>query len=126
MKIGVEIEYWVVDETGRICTGQDLLDVHKYVVPEFVGPLIEIQTSPLDDGLAIRRELQQTLRTVLGAAEARGKHLVPLGTPLTSKSMSVTSKRGELLEQIYGNRLEYAKHCAGTHIHFDKGTSLGN
>ena len=122
MKIGVEVEYWVVDETGRLCTGRDLLGAHEHVVPEFVESSVEIQTSPLDDESAIRRELQQTLRTVLAAAEARGKHLVPLGTPLTAEPMSVTSKRGEILERIYGNRLDHAKHCAGTHLHFDKGT----
>jgi gamma-glutamyl:cysteine ligase YbdK (ATP-grasp superfamily) len=119
MKVGVEVEYWVVDETGRLCSGAEIVDRHDGVVPEFIDPLIEIQTAPHEDVTALRRDLFQTLRAVWADAAAQGKHLVPLGTPLTTTAMSAVSSRGRLLEQIYGERLTAAKHCAGTHIHFD-------
>lgn len=121
MKVGLEVEYWVIDEKGRLCSGADIVDSHDAVVPEFVDPLIEIQTSPYKDLAALRCDLQQTLRFVCTDAVARRKRLVPLGTPLTTTTIPVVSPRGRLLEQIYGNRLDYAKHCAGTHVHFDTG-----
>ncbi|SFL12498.1 Glutamate-cysteine ligase family 2(GCS2) [Halogranum rubrum] len=120
MTLGLEVEYWVVDETGRLCDGRDLVDVHEHVMPEFVGPLLEIKTSPHEDVTALKRELQETLRTVLDAAEATGRYLVPLGTPLTEHDSPATSSRGELYEQIYGEFVASPKNCAGTHIHFEK------
>jgi hypothetical protein len=121
MKVGIEVEYWVVDETGRLCSGAEIVDSHESVVPEFIEPLIEIQTPPLEDVRALQRNLYQTLRAVQADAASRGQHLVPLGTPLTTTALPAVSSRGRLLERIYGERLTAAKHCAGTHIHFDTG-----
>lgn len=122
MKIGVEAEYWVVDESGELATETDeLFDASEYVVPEFVTPLIEIQTPPVSSPEELRLELGSILRTVTDAAEDRGQSLVPLGTPLTRESFDITSERGRLLESMYGDDMEYAMNCAGTHAHFDKG-----
>jgi hypothetical protein len=48
MKVGVEAEYWVVDETGALCDGRELLDAHEHVEPEFISSLIEIKTPPVE------------------------------------------------------------------------------
>ncbi|WP_231190127.1 glutamate-cysteine ligase family protein [Haladaptatus sp. DYF46] len=121
MKIGLELEYWVVNNEGELVSGTDLLSSHKAVVPEFVDPIIEIQVPPAD-GIA---ELQQNLVPILGMVLARATeldmHLVPLGTPLTEHQFSVNSERGKILETIFGEEIRYAKNCAGTHVHFDKG-----
>ncbi|WP_199693899.1 glutamate--cysteine ligase [Halococcus sp. IIIV-5B] len=61
------------------------------------------------------------LSPVLEAANRQGKHLVPLGTPITEHGLPSITERGHLLERLYGDELTYAKHCAGTHVHFDKG-----
>jgi gamma-glutamyl:cysteine ligase YbdK (ATP-grasp superfamily) len=119
MKVGVESEYWVVDETGALCDGRELVDAHECVEPEFVASLIEIKTPPVENESALRHALQSTLRTVLAAADAKGKRLVPLGTPLSDSSSPIVSKRGRLLERIYGDGITPATQCAGTHIHFD-------
>ena len=119
MKIGVESEYWVVDETGALCDGRELVDAHECVEPEFIASLIEIKTPPVANESALRRTLQSTLRTVLAAADAQGKRLVPLGTPLADSSSPIVSERGQLLERIYGDGIKPATQCAGTHVHFD-------
>ncbi|WP_129116753.1 glutamate-cysteine ligase family protein [Halegenticoccus tardaugens] len=121
MKLGLEVEYWVVDERGRPCDGRDLVDAHERAKPEFVGPLLEIQTSPHGSVRSLGRELRETLRTVLEAAEESGRHLVPLGTPLSELSAPATTRRGELFEEIYGEGVASAKNCAGTHLHFEQG-----
>ncbi|SEO77739.1 Glutamate-cysteine ligase family 2(GCS2) [Halogranum amylolyticum] len=120
MTLGLEVEYWVVDESGHLCDGRDLVDCHEHVKPEFVGPLLEVKTSPHENVTALGRELQDTLRTVLDAAEATGRQLVPLGTPLTEHDTPATTDRGELYEEIYGENVTSPKNCAGTHIHFEK------
>jgi gamma-glutamyl:cysteine ligase YbdK (ATP-grasp superfamily) len=121
MKVGVEAEYWVVDETGALCDGRELLDAHEHVEPEFISSLIEIKTPPVETEAALRHALQSTLQTVLAAADASGKRLVPLGTPLADSSSPIVSERGQLLEQIYGDGIKPATQCAGTHVHFDTG-----
>ena len=119
MKIGVEAEYWVIDERGALCDGRELLDAHEYVDPEFVASLIEIKTPPVENEPELREALQSTLQAVLSVAAANGKHLVPLGTTLSDSSSPIVSKRGRLLERIYGEGIKPATQCAGTHIHFD-------
>lgn len=120
MTLGLEVEYWVIDDAGRLCDGRDLVDAHEHAKPEFVGPLLEIKTAPHESVRALGCELQSTLRTVLEAAEETGRHLVPLGTPLTEHDTPATTHRGELYEEIYGENVASPKNCAGTHIHFEK------
>ena len=121
MKIGVELEYWVVDESGRLAPAGELLDAHECVTHEFVDSLLEIQIPPVETAEALRKEMHRILSVVLEAANQQGKHLVPLGTPLTAHGLPIITERGHLLKRLYGDELTYAKHCAGTHVHFDKG-----
>lgn len=119
MKVGVESEYWVVDETGALCDGRELVDAHEHVEPEFITSLIEIKTPPVANEPTLRHALQSTLQAVIAAADAKNKHLVPLGTPLADSSSPIVSERGRLLERIYGEGIKPATQCAGTHVHFD-------
>lgn len=120
-KLGMEMEFWVVDERGRLCDAADVVAGHDRAHPEFVGPLLEVQTTPHRREAAIREDLQATLDTVLGAAATVGKRLVPLGTPLTTADPPARGPRGDLYESIYGTGVLSAKNCAGTHVHFEKG-----
>lgn len=118
---GVELELWVVDDEGRLTDGRDLADDHSGVEPEFVGPLLEVKTEPHGSAAALARDLRETLRDLFLSAEADDRHLVPLGTPLTSASPTARDRRGELFEEIYGDGVRAAKNCAGTHVHLQKG-----
>lgn len=118
--VGLEIEYWVVDREGRLCAGEEIVAAHDRICHEFVAPMVEFETPPSDDLETVRRDLTEVLESGLAAAEDADKELVPLGTPLVAETMPAISDRGRLLERLYGEGLEYAKHCAGTHVHFDK------
>ncbi|WP_231188344.1 glutamate-cysteine ligase family protein [Haladaptatus sp. DYF46] len=120
MKIGLELEYWVVNNEGELVSGMDLLASHEAVVPEFVDPMIEIQVPPADGITELQQNLIPILETVLARATELDMHLVPLGTPLTEHQFPVNSERGKILQTIFGEEIRHAKHCAGTHVHFDK------
>ncbi len=121
MNTGIEVEFWVVDERGRLCDGRDIADAHERIDPEFVGPMVEVRTDPHESGAALRRDLQATLRAAIRAADRAGKRLVPLGTPLTRAAPPATTERGRLFETVYGDGIESAKNCAGTHVHVQQG-----
>jgi hypothetical protein len=120
IKTGLELELWVIDSAGRLCDGQNIADASSQIQPEFIDPLIEVQTEPHGDESGLRHELQSTLRTAIRVAEADGKHLVPLGTPLTESNASANCERGRLFKTLYGDDVTSAKNCAGTHVHFEK------
>lgn len=120
MKIGLELEYWVVDERGRLTAVDELVAAHPCVTHEFVDSLLEIRVPPAETAIHLRWLVTEILSTVLAAANNCGKRLVPLGTPLSTHDLPIITKRGRILERIYGAELQYAKHCAGTHIHFDR------
>lgn len=117
---GVEMELWVVDEHGQLCDGEGLAVAHDRIKPEFIDPLLEVQTEPHDDVAGLRRDLQEVLTAAIEAAEADDKQLVPLGTPLTEADAPVNCDRGRLYERIYGDGVASAKNCAGTHVHFEQ------
>lgn len=117
---GVELELWVVDSDGHLSGDHTIPTAHDRIQPEFIDPLVEIKTEPHDDEIALRRDLEQTLRAGISAAEQENKQLVPLGTPLTASEADVNCRRGRLFETIYGEGVRSAKNCAGTHIHFQK------
>ena len=121
MSIGLEMEFWVVDESGSLCEGHDLATVHDDVVPEFVESLVEVRTPPRDTVAGIAESLGDVLELLLEAAAETDRKLVPLGTPLTENPSGVPSERGKVLERIYGEGFDVAKNCAGTHLHFEKG-----
>lgn len=121
MKAGIEMEFWIVDSHGRLCDGQDIVEAHDRIEPEFIEPLIELRTPPRERTEDLEYELRQTLEAAIDAADRADKRLVPLGTPLTAASPSATTERGEVFEAVYGDGILSAKNCAGTHIHFEKG-----
>ncbi|WP_336343791.1 hypothetical protein [Halalkalicoccus ordinarius] len=120
MRIGTEVEYWVVDREGRLAPDDEVVDTHECVVPEFVDSLVEIVLPPVTTPAALERTFEEVLTAALDAASAAGVRLVPLGTPLLEESAPIRSERGRILERLHGDRLRFAKNCAGTHVHFDR------
>jgi gamma-glutamyl:cysteine ligase YbdK (ATP-grasp superfamily) len=124
MNIGLELEYWLIDNEGRLASTTDLLNAYDgdEVTHEFIDSLLEIQTPPVETPQALREVLSTLLPRVLEVVNEQDQHLVPLGTPITEPDLPIITERGRLLERLYGETLRYAKNCAGTHVHFDKHT----
>ena len=121
MKIGVEIEYWVVNDKGELISSKKLAEKVSFAEQEFVEPLIEIKTQPSKDAQQIKDEIEEKLIELTEEAENLGQNIVPLGTPLNSGEINqIQSKRGKLQRRIIGSDLEAAKRVAGTHIHFEQ------
>ncbi|TYT63967.1 glutamate-cysteine ligase family protein [Natrialba swarupiae] len=123
MNTSLEVEYWVVDDEGDLCSPDTLLDVAEWIDPEFVEPMIEIKTSPCGSMAELREEFTERIRTVVDAAYDQEKRLVPLSTPLyaTPSEIPYREKRGtELQRQIVGPTFDDARVCAGTHVHFEQ------
>lgn len=121
MKTSVEVEYWLIDRDGELCTPDGLTDLSPQVEEEFVDCLIEVKTTPCESVEELASQLVGLLDETLREAKSRGKGLVPLATPLNSDSIEqLPGDRARIQRQVLGEDFEYAKHCAGTHLHFEK------
>lgn len=121
MKKAIEVEYWVINRAGELSTPGDLAEISEYVEPEFVDPLIELKTPPCDSYAELHTTFLEQLEQLLSAADERGKMLVPLGTPIHAGSINQRSDpRTEIQHAVVGEELNYANHCAGTHLHFEQ------
>ena len=121
MQKSIEVEYWVVDESGALTTPGPLTDGSEYVEEEFVEPLLELKTPPCESYADLRSTFVTQLDDVLSQADELGVKLVPLGTPLNSESIERWSgERGRIQKRVLGTNFDYAKYCAGTHLHFEK------
>ncbi|MFP8953252.1 glutamate-cysteine ligase family protein [Natrialbaceae archaeon A-arb3/5] len=116
-----EVEYWVIDEEGRLVEPGELVDAAPGVEREFVKPILEIKTTPCETTAALRTELFGRLRRVLQRAEDVNKALVPLATPINSDEIREHStERTRIQNRAVGANFEYVRHCAGTHIHIEQ------
>ncbi|ELY92804.1 glutamate--cysteine ligase [Natrialba chahannaoensis JCM 10990] len=121
MQKSIEIEYWVVDNEGALTAPGELVDISQFTEAEFVDCLFELKTPPCETVGELQRTFVEQLREVLERAAELDKALVPLGTPLNSDAIELRAdERGKIQRQLLGTDFEYAKHCAGTHIHFEK------
>jgi gamma-glutamyl:cysteine ligase YbdK (ATP-grasp superfamily) len=117
----VEIEYWVVDETGRLTDPGPLVDAAPGVEREFVEPLLEVKTAPCATTADLRTQLYDRLGRVLDAAADAGRRLVPLATPLYGRDIADrASERTRIQERVVGDAFECVRHCAGTHVHVEQ------
>lgn len=121
MKTSIEVEYWVIDRTGALCTPGDLTEVSPQVEEEFVDCLLEIKTIPCESVDDLATQFVERLDETLREAEERDRGLVPLGTPLHGGTIEqLPEERARIQRRVLGDDFDYAKHCAGTHIHFEK------
>jgi carboxylate-amine ligase len=121
LRRSIEVEYWVVDTDGRLVEPGDLETASPGVEREFVEPLLEIKTTPCETTSALRRELFERIGAVLRQADASGKRLVPLATPIRDGVIrDRPSERTRIQDRILGDDFEYVRHCAGTHVHVEQ------
>lgn len=121
MKIGIEIEFWTVDQKGRLTSCEDISRELDFADKEFVKPLFEIKTDAFSEVEELKKQANSYVKEGIEAAERNGKKLVPAGTPLNSGNIeTVESERARIQEKIIGENLRHAKKVAGTHIHFEK------
>jgi len=117
----IEVEYWVIDDRGRLTDPEDLIGAAPGVEREFVDPLIEIKTSPCESTAELRTELFDRLNSVVRRADDHNKGLVPLATPVHDGEIDdLPSKRTEIQDRVLGEDFECVRHCAGTHIHVEQ------
>jgi hypothetical protein len=117
----VEVEYWVVDDEGRLVEPGCLAEAAAGVEGEFVEPLLEIKTTPCETTAALRDELFARLGSVLRRADELDRHLVPLATPLNARGIADRpSERTRVQDRVLGEDFEYVRHCAGTHVHVEQ------
>lgn len=121
MKTSIEVEFWVIDREGALCDPGDLAETSKQIEEEFVDCLFEIKTTPCESIAELRGELVTRLDETLREANKRDRSLVPLGTPINCGEISqFPEDRARIQQEVLGDDFDYAKHCAGTHIHFEK------
>ena len=121
MHESIEVEYWVVDREGALTTPGALTDVSEYVEQEFVDPLFEVKTPPCASVAELRSTFVELLDAVVSRADELDRLLVPLGTPVHAESIQrQAAERGRIQERVLGTNFDYAKYCAGTHVHFEK------
>lgn len=117
----IEVEYWVIDEKGRLTSPGDLVDASPGAEREFVKPMLEIKTSPCETATELREELLGRIRDVLRRADSLNKGLVPLATSLNRDHIQeLPSDRTRIQSKVFGENFRYVRHCAGTHIHFEQ------
>lgn len=117
----IEVEYWVIDDEGRLTDPGRLVNAGPGVEREFVAPMIEIKTSPCETMDALREELLNRIRAVLRCAADVGKGLVPLATSLNRDAIrELPCDRTRIQNCVFGSSFQYVRHCAGTHIHFEQ------
>ncbi|MFQ3283437.1 MAG: carboxylate-amine ligase [Natronomonas sp.] len=116
----VEVEYWVIDGTGRLADPGDLVDLPG-AEREFVVPMLEIKTTPCETTAELRAELFERVGDVLERADERDLGLVPLSTPIAADSIrDLPSERTRIQDRVVGEPFEYVRRCAGTHIHVEQ------
>lgn len=117
----IEVEYWVIDDEGRLTTPDSLVDAAPGAEREFVAPMLEIKTSPCSTTDELREELLGRIRAVLERAHQLNKGLVPLATSLNRDRIEeLPSDRTRIQNKVFGDNFRYVRHCAGTHIHFEQ------
>jgi len=121
LRRSIEVEYWVIDDAGRLTDPGDLTDAGEGVEREFIEPLLEIKTTPCESTDELRAEFYERLNRVLERAETQNKHLVPLGTPMEAGTIADRpGERTRIQDRVVGSNFEYVRHCAGTHIHVEQ------
>lgn len=117
----IEVEYWVIDDEGRLVEPGALVEASAGVEREFVEPMLEIKTTPCESTAELRNELFTRIANVLRAADDLDKGLVPLATTVNADQIQeLPSERTRIQNRVVGEDFEYVRHCAGTHIHIEQ------
>lgn len=108
MKRGIELEYWVIDEDGRLTTPGDVAAQFDFVDREANRALLEVKTGPRSSIEALRRDLCDRLRRLLDRLGTDDKRLAPIGTPLSSVDVGTRSaSRVDVQQRVLGDAFEH-------------------
>lgn len=125
MKAGLELEFWVIDEEGKLDYAKPVAERVYFASQEFSQSMIEIQTEPHEDVDELLKEAISKVEILAELAKKDGKRIVPLGTPLNSGKVEVyESERFQIEQQVIGPEVKHAGRTAGLHIHFEKEDAL--
>jgi carboxylate-amine ligase len=117
----IEVEYWVIDDEGRLVDPGPLVDAAPGVEREFVEPMLEVKTTPCETSRALREQLLDRLGRVLRRADDLDRGLVPLATPLNEPTITeLSSERTRIQNRVVGDDFACVRHCAGTHVHVEQ------
>ncbi|MFB6100115.1 MAG: glutamate-cysteine ligase family protein [Candidatus Nanohalobium sp.] len=125
MKTGLELEFWVINEEGKLDYAKPVAERVYFASQEFSRSMIEIQTEPHEDMDELLKEAISKTEILVELAKKDGKRIVPLGTPLNSGEVEVyESERFQIEQEVIGPEVKHAGRTAGLHIHFEKEGSL--
>ncbi|WP_026731898.1 glutamate-cysteine ligase family protein [Fischerella sp. PCC 9605] len=132
-RIGLEQEFFLVDEAGVISDRADefLQGCHllaearncnaQYFVPEFVKSMVEINTPPAYSGTELATEYLKNLKLALAVARQMGLRLYPLSSyPLHIMPVMRDKPNYHIQARTVGyERFLHAGKCTGTHLHLE-------
>ncbi|MDJ0845798.1 glutamate-cysteine ligase family protein [Crocosphaera sp.] len=132
-KIGLEQEFFLVEESGKLCDRADEFlqtcqtlaqdqgyNIH-YFVPEFVKNMVEINTPPCYSSEALGKVYLQNLQLAITAGHKIGLRLYPLSSyPLHIMPVMRDKPNYHLQARTVGyDRFLHAGKCTGTHVHLE-------
>jgi hypothetical protein len=132
-RIGLEQEFFLVEESGRPSERADEFLARcgettaaegrgpACMAPEFVKGLVEVNTPPVRRLADLEREYANNLRLALRSARESGLRLYPLGTyplPLDPAIRDEPDYRVQV-GTVGQERFMHAGRCAGTHLHLE-------
>lgn len=121
MKTGLELEFWVTDDEGKLDYAKPVSERVYFASQEFSQSMIEIQTEPHSDLDELFQEAISKTEILAELAKKDNKRIVPLGTPLNSGKVELyESERFSIEEEVIGPEVRHAGRTAGLHIHFEK------
>ncbi|MUG99075.1 glutamate--cysteine ligase [Scytonema sp. UIC 10036] len=132
-RIGLEQEFFLVDETGAISEDvdeflQSCREVAikedrspEYFVPEFVKSMVEINTPPAYTDIELAHEYLKNLKIAVIAARQVGLRLYPLSSyPLHITPVMRDRLNYHIQARTIGyERFLHAGKCTGTHLHLE-------
>jgi gamma-glutamyl:cysteine ligase YbdK (ATP-grasp superfamily) len=132
-RIGLEQEFFVVDEAGVLSDRADELlqccweiaeaqgSNPQYFVPEFVKSMVEINTPPTYTDTELAIEYLKNLKIALAAARTVGLRLYPLSSyPLHIMPVMRDKPNYHIQARTVGyDRFLHAGKCTGTHLHLE-------
>ena len=132
-RIGLEQEFFLVDESGNFCNSADEFlqtcqtlaqdkgyDLH-YFVPEFVKNMVEINTPPCSSSQELGKVYLQNLQLAITASHQMGLRLYPLSSyPLHIMPVMRDKPNYHIQARTVGyERFLHAGKCTGTHVHLE-------
>lgn len=123
MKKGIELEYFTIDSSGRLCKAEELTSEFEFAHVEFAECIIEIKSGPHEEIEELRKDVERKLKKAVELGRKRDMRLVPLGTPLNHDEVKLMeSERLEMMKKFNPRDIEIEKELArtGLHIHFEK------